>query len=122
MLFHTHSFNLVMGEEPKELSRWFWGGMSLAALIAYSVEFAADQGTPHAGQDGFIAMFSLIIIFCIVGIVGAILGEFIMAVIFLVCMTPLVVCDAHYIGAFYAFVIGQLACAFCMAYAINGPK
>ncbi len=71
-----------MSDLPKTLIRWGWGGMCIASVVAYSVEFAYSSTKSHIG---FIALFLFVLVFALLGVAGAYLDHLMIALAFCVC-------------------------------------
>ena len=110
-------------DSSKAVVKYLWVIMCVACFIAYTIEFAKDQENSgeHKGHAGFIFLYIFILIFVILGVVGALIENFVIAIIFLICFTVLVVVDGRYLATMYAFVCGQLCAGFALAVVVNGP-
>ena len=95
------------------------GGLAIGSWIAYTIEFAGDQHNWfHHNHAGFIFLYIFIIIFTIVGLVGAVMDNGLIAAVYAALYTICIICDAVYIGAWWAYVIGQVCASMAVFYAM----
>lgn len=111
--------------------------MAIGAMVGYILEFIQDQkdnvvneakklidyffDTPldHRGKPAFYALFALIILLTLLGIVGAILQNFIVLLVFGVFYTILIFVDGLIIGEQWVFICGSVAACWGMMLAVQ---